>query len=142
MSSLNEKLANIEREIQALKTSKVRSASILRTKTTPLSLSFNCKVEDYDVWAEQAAYITATANETELAAITFGGDWDGRIYETRRLVGSATEITWVVAPTVFLISDFNRTSGFTLSRVISITSSSDAVIALSYGNNPYHGWLV
>lgn len=136
-SNLVEKIKSIERELVALKSEKVKIASNLRTKEVEATLNFTCELRDYNVNATQAAIITVTATNTELASISFRGNWDGRFYETRRQVGTATTIKWVVAPTIFLISDFDRTAGFTLSVPITITASSDAEISISYGTNPY-----
>lgn len=138
--SLSSRLARIEREIQALKVGKMRSSSVLKTKTTKLSLSFECISKDYDVWATQAAYVTVSADGTGLTAITFDGDWDGRIYTARRVVGSATDTVWLVVPNIFLISDRNAGAqpvSFALTRSISITSTYDATISVSYGDNPF-----
>lgn len=137
--SLDSALQDIDRELLALKHQKMKSASILAVEKKIVTLNFHCQWLDYDIGATQAAYITATASGNALASLTFDGDWDGRIYEARRISESEGKITWVVAPTVFKEEDYDRglDANFDITLPVTITTTSSTTAALRYGDNPY-----
>lgn len=130
VNNFSNKIINMQKEVEALKTAKIRAAGVLRVGTWTGTMNVN--IVNYTPQKTARITITPTsAGDNMLTSVNYTGAWNNFYFRVLRLTGAGDSIVYYV----HCEGDQAATSDIAFSVPIAVNYTAPCSVVLDYVDN-------